>query len=104
MKNRIVAARQSLTEMRNNKRNPDDIRKEVEGQVRKNIQSISVQQETLQKYFKQLAGLMTKSSIHSTKIELLRLRLEYMENEIADSKRLLVVLRSYNVHSTKSIF
>lgn len=87
MKNRIAAARQSLEEMRKNKRNPDDIRKEAEGQLKKNIQSISVQQEALHSYFKQLAGLMTKSSINSTKIEMLRLGIQYMENEIADSKR-----------------
>lgn len=87
MKNRIAAARQSLEEMRKNKRNPDDIRKEAEGQLKKNIQSISVQQEALHSYFKQLAGLMTKNSINSTKIEMLRLGIQYMENEIADSKR-----------------
>lgn len=73
--------------MRKNKRNPDDIRKEAEGQLKKNIQSISEQQEALHNYFKQLAGLMTKSSINTTKIEMLRLRIQYMENEIADSKR-----------------
>lgn len=73
--------------MSRNKKSPDDIRRAANTKKIKLTQTMGLLQETLKNYFKELESLMTQSTISSVKIEMFRQKIEYMENQIADSKR-----------------
>lgn len=73
--------------MRNNKRSPEGIRNEANNKMKKLIQTMGLLQETLKTYFKELEALMTQSNLTSLKVEVFRQKIEYMENQIVDSKR-----------------
>ncbi|XP_050302969.1 structural maintenance of chromosomes protein 5 [Anthonomus grandis grandis] len=89
LKNKIASSQHNLTQMRDNKKSPEEIRREARVKMKKLVQTMGLLQETLKNYFKELESLITTANLNSSKIEILRQKIEYMENQIVDSKRLI---------------
>ncbi|CAH1154399.1 unnamed protein product [Phaedon cochleariae] len=84
---RIETLQRKISEMKNCKKNPEDIQREA-GQKRLTVlRSMPAIQDAMKKEFSKLAELVKKGSLIVRKIEQERKELAYLENDINENRR-----------------